>query len=177
MSKLNVAVIFGGCSSEYEVSLMSAASVLENMPGDFCDCIRIGITRDGRWYCTDASFDEIKNDTWLEKNCVPCFLSPDRGMRAVVKLLPDGSYETCGVDVVFPVLHGKNGEDGTIQGLFELAGIPYVGCDVLSSAVCMDKVVTNMLLERFGVKRAAWGLITKNEFESFEKYAENWEAV
>lgn len=160
MSKLRVAVLFGGVSSEYEVSLLSASSIIRNIP-DCYEVVCIGITKKGRWLYYPGGVDEIESGKWIEHpDCVTAVLSPDRSHRGILKLLDDGSWGLLKIDCVFPVLHGKNGEDGTIQGLLELAGIPCVGCGTLSSAASMDKAVTHALLEREGIPMAKWALLT-----------------
>ncbi len=168
MSKLKVAVVFGGVSSEYEVSLLSASSIIENIPEDKYEVIQIGITKKGRWMYYPGPVDLIRNGEWeTYADCVPAIISPDRTTKGIVKF--DGKTATIQkIDVIFPVLHGKNGEDGTIQGLFALSGIPYVGCNVLASAMCMDKAVTNTMLDHAGIARAAWDFATKTELADFD---------
>ncbi len=146
MEKRRIAVIFGGCSSEHEVSRLSAKCVIDNIPKEKYEIIPIGIDKAGRWFLTDSSTDDIASGAWEQnpRNRV-AFLSPDRSVGGLVALDGGHACEIIKVDVVFPVLHGKNGEDGTIQGLFQMAGIPYVGCGTLASAVCMDKAVTRAL--------------------------------
>ena len=100
----------------------------------------IGITKEGRWLYTEASSAQMADGSWEELGSnMPCVLSPDRADHGMILFTPAGQVEKIHVDVVIPVLHGLWGEDGTVQGLLELAGIPYVGCGVLASAVCMDK--------------------------------------
>jgi D-alanine--D-alanine ligase len=168
MAKIKVAVIFGGASSEHEVSLLSATSVIENIPTDKYEIIQIGITKKGRWLFYPGPVELIKNGKWeTYADCVPAIISPDRTTKGIIKF--DGKdFTTQKIDVVFPVLHGKNGEDGTIQGLFALSAIPYVGCNVISSAMCMDKAVTNTLLEYAGIAQADWDYATKTELEDFD---------
>ncbi len=162
---MNLLVIFGGCSSEYEVSLHSAASVLRNIPKKY-KVIKLGITREGRWLLFDGNIDDIENGSWASSpHTTPALLSPDRGEKALL-VLKNGSYEKIGIDVIFPVLHGKNGEDGTIQGLFELSGIPYVGCGVAASSMCMDKAVTNTICDIAGVSQAKWAAFTQYEYDN-----------
>ena len=125
--KLQIAVLFGGCSPEYEVSLQSACAVIRHMDRERFAPVPIGITRQGGWYRFEGDIEEIARDTWhTSENCTPF-------------LLPLSRTGTPPFDASFPVLHGRNGEDGTVQGLFELMGIPVVGCGVLASALCMDK--------------------------------------
>ncbi len=160
----NLLVIFGGCSSEYEISLRSSSSVLRNINKEKYNVYKLGITKDGRWLYYTGTIDDIENGSWLngEKIC-KAVLSPDREDRALLVMNGD-SVERIKIDVIFPVLHGKNGEDGTIQGLFELSGIPYVGCGLLASSMCMDKAVTNTLADAAGIPGAKWAAFTKTEY-------------
>ena len=163
----NLLVIFGGCSSEYSVSLRSSASVLRNIDNSKYNVITLGISRQGGWYLYTGDIDSIENDTWLrDELTTPAVLSPDKNHKALIVLNDEGAYEKIGIDVIFPVLHGKNGEDGTIQGIFELAGIPYVGCGLLASAMCMDKAVTNTLADEAGIDGAKWAAFTEAEYKS-----------
>lgn len=220
MKKKTIAVIFGGHSTEYEVSLQSAFSVLENLNAEKYHIIMIGITREGEWYRYRGSHENIRNNTWFADSAflTPVAVSQSRSVKGFLELVSVVSDETSGgkdsaasadmtgskdsaasvdmsggkdsaasadmpgskdsaasadmswgkdsavsagvtagrysvvkADLVFPVLHGKNGEDGTLQGLFELAGIPVVGCNTLSSALCMDKGRAHTLARAAGV--------------------------
>ncbi len=179
MQKQKVAVIFGGASSEHEVSLRSAASVIRNIPADLFDVITLGITKEGKWYQYFGDVSRIEDGSWLQDvgNAIPAFISPDRRV-GIVRVAGDGdeNYETERVDVVFPVLHGKNGEDGTVQGLLEIADIPYVGCSVLASAMCMDKAVTNTMLDHNGIKHAPWEMLMAYERGQIPQRVDAWEA-
>ena len=175
MNKMKVAVLFGGVSSEHDVSVVSATSVLNNLDKEKYDVIMIGITKDGRWLEYTGDIADIASMKWENETARTAVISPDHSHHGL--LLMDGnSVEVCPIDVCFPVLHGKNGEDGTIQGLFELANIPYVGCDLLSSANCMDKVMTHIILENAGIPMAKWDFVTKRDKEQFEAVAERMEA-
>ena len=159
MEKKTVAVIFGGCSTEYEVSLESASSVIDHLDRERYEVLLIGITREGEWFRYHGETAAIRENTWRESGaCVPAFLSPCRGHRGLLELRPDGAVFTP-VDVAFPVLHGRNGEDGTLQGLLEMAAIPFVGCDTLSSAVCMDKDYAHTLAAAAGIPIPATAVI------------------
>lgn len=137
--KKKVAIIFGGCSPEYKVSLASAYSVICHMDKSRYEPILIGISSNGAWYQFDGKIEKIGLDTWCnDKDCTLIAVFPERGSHSLLLLGKDGGKRQK-VDVVFPVLHGRNGEDGTIQGLFELFDIPVTGCGLLSSALCMDK--------------------------------------
>lgn len=151
-NKLKIAVIFGGCSPEYGVSLQSAYAVISHMDRAIYEPVLIGITRHGDWYYYDGDLKKIAADTWDNPtDCVPITVLPNRSERALMCYTNDYA-EKIMIDAAFPVLHGKNGEDGTVQGVFELAGIPVVGCGVLSSALCMDKDRAHKLVGVSGVK-------------------------
>lgn len=129
--KQKLMVICGGQSSEHLVSRMSCTSVMNNLNKDKYDIILVGIDKDGSWYELDQNQENLANDNWL---------SGSQAINSIFSLLKQQ-------DVVLPVLHGAYGEDGTIQGLLELAGVPYVGCRVLGSSVSMDKIYTKKILE------------------------------
>ena len=139
-------ILFGGKSGEYEVSEMSAASVLSNIDTDKYNIIKIGITKDGRWFKTDASPEQIKSGEWDSMPKQSAFLSPDTSHHGI---FVEGKLQN--VDVIFPVMHGDYCEDGCIQGLFELSGIPYVG-----PAAGMDKSATKLFAAASGVPQAKW---------------------
>ena len=169
MGKKTVAVLFGSISSEYEVSLRSAASVLRNIPRDRYDVVMLGITKDGRWFEYAGSIDDIESDRWLQNGPVtPAFISPDRGAGGILRLLPDGPQPVA-VDAVFPVLHGEHSEDGAIQGLLEMAGLAYVGCGVLASAACMDKAVTHTILEAAGIEMTPYTVLPRGALAHFDE--------
>lgn len=152
--KKTVLVLFGGCSSEHEISRLSAATMLRNLSREKYEPVTVGITKSGRWFLTSATPEEIENGQW--ENCRgnrTAFLSPDRSVRGLVVMEQEGT-RVLPVDVVLPALHGKNGEDGTVQGLLQLSGLPFVGCAARASAVCMDKAVTHTLLTAARVKQA-----------------------
>lgn len=170
MAKKTVAVLFGGVSSEHDVSLVSATSVLNNIPSDRYEVVKIGITKDGRWLLYSGPIDKIANGDWEnDPTNLPAVISPDSSHKGILKLAGN-AVELISIDCIFPVLHGKNGEDGTVQGLFELAGIPYVGCDLISSANCMDKQVTHTLLDAAGIRTAKWRVLRKSERNSFSDF-------
>lgn len=164
MSRIRVAVVFGGKSNEHDVSVVSAAHIINSIPKDKYDVITVGITKKGHWVKFIGDVDDIKAGKWeTHPDNVPCVLSPDPLDKGFIATRMDGTIQKVKVDVVFPVLHGKNGEDGTIQGLLELAGIPFVGCDLISSANCMDKSFTHLILEANGIKTADWVTMTISE--------------
>ena len=155
MKRKTVAVLFGGHSTEYAVSLQSACSVIENLDTEKYDVILLGITRQGEWLKYGGGTEQIRNDIWSgHESCVPAVISPDRNLHGIL-VLEDGTVTKIPIDAAFPVLHGKNGEDGTVQGLLEMAGIPCVGCGILSSALCMDKDFAHRLIRLAGIKTPA----------------------
>lgn len=172
MQKKRVAVIFGGNSTEYEVSLQSAYSVFENINTEKFHIIPIGITRSGEWYHYTGEKEKISDNTWFEdgKNLHPVAVSQNRSVKGFLELTAD-NYRVIGVDLVFPVLHGKNGEDGTLQGMFELAGLPVVGCNTLASAICMDKDKAHKLVSLAGV--AVPKSVTFHRYEKKYRYGRN----
>ncbi len=159
MKKWNVCILFGGISPEHEVSLRSAESVLNNIDKTQYEILPVGITREGQWILYGGTdYSALPNKTWLNHpDNRKAALSPVRGQGL---LLFDGDrVEIKPIDVVFPVLHGENGEDGAMQGLLQMAGIPYVGPHVASSAVAMDKTLTKLVADHAQVPQAAWQLV------------------
>ena len=163
MAKLNVCVLFGGMSPEHQVSLRSAASVLQNLNPEKYNIMPVGITKEGDWFLYGGSdYTQLPGDKWLE--------NPDNRRAAISPVRGQGLLCFEGdcvvrqqVDVVFPVLHGENGEDGAMQGLLQMAGIPYVGPHIAESAVSMDKTLTKLVADQAGVPQAAWELIRASE--------------
>lgn len=149
--KNTILILFGGRSGEYEVSLVSAAAVLDNIDRDKYDVITVGITRDGRWLLFDGSADDIRSGTWASSpTLVPCVLCPDYGSRELITL--GGAPCRIHFDAAIAVIHGTQGEDGQLQGLFELCGAPLVGCSAQTSANCMDKATTKRLLGAVSIR-------------------------
>ena len=170
MEKIRLGVIFGGKSSEYSVSLHSVSSMLRNVDPEKYDVSCIGITPQGSWYyLTQPDYDKIEHDHWLDDTCVEMCLS--LGKEKGIVLLDDEKTRIP-LDVIFPVLHGKNGEDGTLQGYLELAQIPYVGCGVLSSSCVMDKEFTHILCESAGIPCTPYMCIYKCEYHDENKIYE-----
>lgn len=151
MTKKKIAVLFGGQSSEHIVSCMSVINVAEQIDTGCYDLLLIGITEDGHWLKTD-SVEDIRSEAWRNSQ-VEAVISPDATKQCVI-LNDHGKITEEKIDVVFPVLHGLFGEDGTVQGLLELARLPYVGCGVLSSAVSMDKLYTKIIVDDLGIRQA-----------------------
>lgn len=160
-------VLFGGASSEHEVSCLSAASVLKHLDKEKYNIYKVGITKEGNWFLTDSPVSRIENGEWENENTNRrAFLSPDPSIHGLVVLAEDGSCSTVKIDVVFPVLHGKYGEDGTMQGLLDLAQIPYVGPKTTASAASMDKAITKLMVQPTGVKQADFYLTDRYTFAS-----------
>ena len=157
MSKKKVALLFGGVSSEHEVSCMSVASVYENIDREKYDPQLLGITKGGEWFLYSGDIENVRQNKWTEdaKNLKRAFICPDRSVHGIMAEEGPTMFPHR-IDAVFPVLHGRNGEDGSMQGLLEIAGIPYVGCRVLSSALCMDKDVCHAVLKNAGVPQVKW---------------------
>lgn len=145
MARLKIGVVFGGCSEEHPISVKSAQEVARHLNLKKYQPFYIGITKSGAWRLCDAPEPD-----WEGATGRPAVLSPDRSVRGLL-VLEQRRYEAISLDLVFPVLHGALGEDGAIQGLAELAGIPYVGCDVQSSAVCMDKSLAYIIASAAGI--------------------------
>lgn len=165
MVKKVIVVLFGGQSSEHEVSCMSAANVIDQIDREKYEVIMIGITKEGHWIKTE-DVEMIRSGEWLEGKC-RAVISPDATARSIL-LIENKSVEEVKVDAVFPVLHGKYGEDGTVQGLLELARIPYVGCGVLASAVAMDKLYTKIIVNNIGIKQAEFVPVFREELSDIE---------
>jgi D-alanine---D-serine ligase len=150
-NKTVIAILFGGCSTEYEVSLQSAYSVISHLNQEKYEAHLVGITREGTWLCYEGDIDRIPEDTWASADCRPAMLSPNRTDHGLL-IMRTGGMELIRLDAVFPVLHGKNGEDGTVQGLCELAGLPVAGCGMEASALCMDKHLAHTLVSLDGIE-------------------------
>lgn len=159
--QINIGIVFGGRSSEYEVSLVSAKSIISNIDSEKYNIIQIGITSDGRWFTGENAVEAFKKNKI--KILTPLALEFAPKSNKLKLLNPKGKllYE---IDVVFPVLHGPFGEDGTIQGLFEMANVPYVGCSVMASSVAMDKITTKMLMDKAGVPNSKYIWFTRQYF-------------
>jgi D-alanine--(R)-lactate ligase len=158
MDKLKVGIIFGGPSEEHPVSVKSAREIAKHLDGERYEPFYIGITKSGAWKLCDGPPDT----NWEDGDCRPVVLSPDRSVHGLL-VLEEVKYETISLDVVFPVLHGRLGEDGAMQGLLELSGIPYVGCDVQSSALCMDKSLAYIVARSAGVATPNFWTVAADE--------------
>jgi D-alanine-D-alanine ligase len=166
--KIRVAVVFGGQSSEHEVSRFSAESVIRNINPDKFDVAMIGITKDGRWLTYDGPVGLIGTGEW--QALVEAQERQKHALLTAGEAIADAERGNGKIDVVFPVLHGYNGEDGTIQGMLELAGIPYVGCGVLSSSLGMDKAYAKIVFEKEGLPHGKYLVYNRKQIDSkFEK--------
>ena len=165
MKRLSVCILFGGISPEHEVSLRSAESVLNNIDHSKYNVFPVGITKDGDWICFGGKdYSMLPTGAWMTH--------PDNRRAAISPVRGQGLLSFEGdcvvrerIDVVFPVLHGENGEDGAMQGLLQMAGIPYVGPHVSASAVAMDKTLTKLVVDQAGVTQAAWQLVRRQDLE------------
>ena len=170
MSKKSVLIIFGGNSTEHEVSCKSVMNFIKNVSDEKYDKHLVGIKKNGDWIYYTADTDLIPLCKWAdEPSNVPAMLCPNKGL-----VLLDGNNTVINIDVIIPVLHGKNGEDGTIQGLFELCSIPYVGCGVVSSGVSMDKAYTKIIVDSLKtIPQADFVLVKAGENHNFIEASEN----
>ena len=160
-------VVFGGQSPEHEISRKSVTSVLRNLDKSKYNISLIGITKNGAWYLYTGDYDKIESGAWEEDtaNKKKAVISPDAEDKAIIVFDGDKT-EKVHIDVIFPVLHGEYGEDGTIQGLFELSNIPYVGMGVMASANSMDKTSSKIVFQNAGIPQADWVVVNKtDEFE------------
>ncbi len=156
-------LLFGGQSSEHVVSRKSTASLIPYVDRNVFSLTTVGITKAGEWLLTQASPEEIASGAWENRaDNKPAILSPSRAMRGL-QVWTEKGIESVPVDVVYPVMHGELCEDGAIQGLFELCGIPYVGPDICASACSMDKTVTKLVVASSGVRQAKYAVVTAEE--------------
>ncbi len=163
--RVRVGLVFGGRSTEHSVSCVSAASVLAVLDRDRYDVVAIGITQDGRWVLAPDQPAALRSDSLpvLAEGLAPLVLAGDPTVQGLVSLGDGPGVE--GVDVVFPLLHGPYGEDGTLQGLLELAGLPYVGSGVFASAAAMDKQHMKLVLKGHGLPVGPYEVVTPREWE------------
>src|SRR5436190_4494622 len=157
MARLKVGILFGGRSEEHPISVKSAQEVARHLDIEKYEPFYIGITKSGAWKLCDGPHGDWENGT-----ARAAVLSPDRSIAGLL-VLDQERYETVSLDLVLPVLHGRFGEDGAIQGLLELSGIPYAGCDVQSSAVCMDKSLAYIVARSAGIATPNFWIVTPDE--------------
>ena len=166
--KESILVLFGGQSSEHEVSLKSAATIINHMDTDKFEIYPVGITKEGKWLLYTGNNLDFTANRWQEVG-IPAVLSPDATTKSLVVLKEEEPPVYIRIDKVFPVLHGRNGEDGTVQGLCKLAEIPFVGCGVLASAVSMDKAFTKIVVKEKGVPQADFVLVYEREMKNADQ--------
>lgn len=171
--KKNLCVIFGGESPEHDISQKSVTSVLNNLNKDKYNIYTLGITKDGKWYLYSGDYAKIISGEWEKdaENLKEAVISPSSEHHGI--LVSDGGLEIIHIDVIFPVLHGEYGEDGTVQGLFELSHIPYVGMGVLASANGMDKTYSKLVFASAGIPQADWVVV--NDGDDFAEKEEEIE--
>ncbi|MBE5932079.1 MAG: D-alanine--D-alanine ligase [Lachnospiraceae bacterium] len=177
MSKKNLAVIFGGRSSEHEVSCISVVTIIKAVNLDRYNLHLIGITEEGKWLKV-ADVTSIEDGSWRKSKEV-AIISPDTRGELLVGEENDGTYsynQSIKIDAIFPVLHGMYGEDGTIQGLFEMADIPYVGCGVFASAASMDKFYTKMVVDTLGIRQAIYVGVIASQLKDMDSVVEKVES-
>ena len=172
--KRNIAILFGGQSPEHEVSLKSATTIIQNIDQDKYNIYPIGITKEGKWLLYQGEIEGIVGNEWISKG-IPAIISPDATHKGIVIFKEEALFIE--IDMVFPVLHGSNGEDGTVQGLLQIAQIPYVGCGVLSSAVAMDKAVTKIVADAYNIPQAKYVIVRTNQLEDMDKVIAKIESV
>ncbi len=168
MDMISVAVLFGGNSFEHEVSLNSAYNVIKNLDRKLFLVYPIGITKNGEWFFYSDDVEKIKTKEWEKEKNDSVLINFNSKNSKILRLKKDSSLEQVKIDCVFPVLHGQNGEDGRIQSVLELLNIPYVGCNSLSSALCMNKVLTHLVLDSNGIKGTKWKSLKKCDVKNLD---------
>ncbi|MCQ2417819.1 MAG: D-alanine--D-alanine ligase [Oscillospiraceae bacterium] len=175
MARLRLLVLFGGSSCEYSASLAMTASILRVLPADKYEIVPVGINKKNRWLYFPGDIQEIESDTWSDnQDCMPAVLSPDPAHSGIL-ILEDGTYTLKRIDVVFSMLKGKYGEDGSIQGLCELSNIPYVGNQILGSAVCRNKALTHKLLSEANIPMPHWVSVSQRHLNRLDREYERIE--
>ncbi len=174
MSKKTVAVLFGGQSSEHQVSCISATTIISNINRESYDVLLIGITKEGHWVKVNST-EDITSGKWVYST-VDAILSPDATKKGFY-ITENGATNLQKVDVIFPALHGMYGEDGTVQGLIELSQIPYVGCGVLASAVSMDKFYTKIIVDTLNIRQAKYVPVYSYQLRDIENVLDRVEAA
>jgi D-alanine--(R)-lactate ligase len=159
MGRLTIAILFGGCSAEHDVSVKSAVEIAANVDTRKYEPVYVGITRSGVWTLCDGPRAD-----WEDSSCRRAVISPDRATHGLL-VADDRKGRAVHIDAVFPVLHGTTGEDGAVQGLLELSGIPYVGCDIPSSAICMDKSLAYVVARSAGIETPEFYVLDRAAME------------
>lgn len=173
MLKMNIAIIFGGDSNEHEVSVKSAYNIMCTLDMEKYNVIPVYISKKGEWFIYDGKISNMLNVN-LEKVSYKGIISPDSRDKGIIKFL-DGSYKVMPIDIAMPVIHGKNGEDGAIQGVLSMGKIPYVGCGILSSSMAFDKGITKVIGDSLNIKQTKSIIFTnlKNLDEQVEDIENN----
>lgn len=167
-----VVILFGGTSSEYEVSCKSAVSIRKNIDREEYQCIMIGISKVGQWWLTTATDEQILNGLWAERDDnLQVTLNFGKGNKNIY-ILENNSMTTMNIDCIFPVVHGKYGEDGAMQGVLELSGIPYVGSGVETSAIAFDKAATKSCICDLDIKQAKCVILEYSPNKKMTEYCE-----
>lgn len=162
--KKNIAVLFGGASSEHDISCISAEFILSNIPKDKYVVYPIAISKEGDWFLLKGDYNSLANNAWKNIQKLPVLVSPSVSNSDIFAIDGD-KIIPLKIDLVFPVLHGKNGEDGSVQGIFQLNAIPIVGCKLAASALCMDKVSSNIMFDHAKINQAKYSWIWNYEVE------------
>ena len=172
MEKLKIAVLFGGVSSEHEISLKSATYILNNLSRIKFEVFPIGISKQGNWFFYSGSIDDVATGKWIlnENACKRVVFSSDSNFKGFLRFEGESRFLLMKVDCIFLTLHGRNGEDGRLQGFFEAANMPFVGCGSISSANCMDKEMTHIILEHAGIKMAKFKSIKSTNLNQLDKF-------
>ncbi len=167
----DILVVFGSMTPEHDLSCKSAATILEGIDRKKFNPIAVGITKEGKWYYTEASIEEIKTaEAWLDSPTnKKCMLDTDYGSHRLIVFEDDNTVSYKNIDCVFARIAGNMGEDGKLQGLFEVAGIPYVGCGVMASACSMDKDISYMFADSIGLRRPKTQIVWKKDFDEMGK--------
>lgn len=162
---MNVVVLFGGKSSEHEVSCNSVCNVLNLLNDEKYNVYKIGITKEGAWFLTQATSEEIKNGAWAQRaDNEPAWVLPDPSVHG----FRTASGKAITADVAMPILHGKNGEDGSLAALFQLAGIPQITTSMTSAANSMDKALTKLICEKAGIRQADWTFVYRRDLADMD---------
>ena len=173
MAKIKVAVLFGGQSKDYSVSLQSAYSVITTLAKENYEVIPIGITRAGRWLYYPGNYESIPDGSWVnDSDCCPAIISPDAVHHGIIKFIDGDGLALQRIDVIFSLLHGKFGECGRIQSLCKLAGIPFLGSNPESSSATLDKATTHMMLDEAGIKTVKYFCVERSDMPDIDAIIE-----
>lgn len=175
MARMKVLVLFGGTSIENEQSLRSASAVIGALSEEKYELVPVGISKKGRWLYFPGDVSEIIDGSWEQNpDCSPAILSPDPAHRGIL-VLEDDTFSLKRIDIIFSLLHGNYGEDGSVQGLCELSHIPYIGNGILGSAVCRNKAMAHQILTASGIRTPKWYSILQRDLSRLEIKCEDVE--